>query len=59
MDYLDLIVSKSRYDSGVNVNENDRIITLYTCSFESENPYENDGYIEDRYFIHCKLIKEF
>lgn len=59
LNYLDLIVSKSRYDSGVSVNENDRIITLYTCSFESENPYENDGYIEDRYFIHCKLIKEF
>jgi len=57
--YLDLIVSKSRYNSGVNVGVNDRIVTLYTCSYETENPDENDGYIEERYFIHCKLIKEF
>lgn len=57
--YLNLIVSKSRYNSGVEVNNSDRIVTLYTCSYESENPDQNDGYIEERYFIHCKLIKEF
>ena len=57
--YLDLIVSKSRYNSGVSVTSADRIVTLYTCSYESENPDENDGYIEERYFIHAKLIKEF
>ena len=34
--YLDLIVSKSRYNSGVNVGVNDRIVTLYTCSYETE-----------------------
>lgn len=57
--YLNLIISKSRYNSGVSVSSADRIVTLYTCSYENENPTASDGYIEDRYYIHAKLIKEF
>lgn len=45
--YLDEIVSKSIYDTGVNVTTDDRILTLSTCSYEFDNA---------RLVIHAKLV---
>lgn len=51
-EYLDLIISKSKYKTDVNVNyENDKIITLYSCS------HENNRSKDDRYFVHGLLKK--
>lgn len=47
--YIDLIKRKSRFAIDVDVNyETDKIISLYSCSHESESEYE-------RYFIHAVL----
>jgi sortase B len=35
--YLDMIISKSIYETGVKVTKDDRILTLVTCSYEYEN----------------------
>ncbi len=51
INYLDIIKSKSFYKTNVEVNVNDSIITLYSCSFEKSNNKDN------RYFIHGKLIE--
>lgn len=58
--YLNTIISKSRYDSKVVMSASDRIVTLYTCSYENgQNPDNTEAeYINERYFIHCKIIKE-
>lgn len=46
-DYLNLIINKSNYKTNYNVNYlNDKIITLYSCSHET-NRDKND-----RYYIH-------
>lgn len=57
--YIDYVKGLSRYDSGVEMTSTDHMITLYTCSYESgENPSNTDvQYIEDRYYIHCKVIQ--
>lgn len=50
--YLDLIKSKSKYDTGILPKfDTDKIITLYSCSHEY-NRNKND-----RYFIHGILTK--
>jgi sortase B len=46
-DYLNSIKNKSIIKLNVDVNENDRIITLYTCSKT-----------DDRTILHAKLIQE-
>lgn len=58
--YLNEVISKSRYTSGVEVSSNDRIVTLYTCSYENgQNPTNSEAqYIDERYYIHAKIIKE-
>lgn len=51
-EYLDIITSKSKYKTNINVDYSwDRIITLYSCSKEANHSKR------DRYFIHGKLIK--
>ena len=45
---LDKIKNKSIYKSDINVDENDKIITLSTCSYEF-----NDA----RMVVHGKLLK--
>ena len=48
--YLELIISKSRYSTDINVDyKSDRIITLYSCSKEKNHSKS------DRYFIHGVL----
>lgn len=58
--YLNTILAKSRYDSKAVMSAEDRMVTLYTCSYENgETPENTDSeYINDRYFVHCKIIKE-
>ena len=59
-EYLELVTSKSVYETDVTVTSSDRIVTLYTCSYESgNNPTntEDSSEITERYFIHCKLIE--
>lgn len=48
--YIDKVTKKSKYNTGVDVDyENDRIISLYSCSRET-------GYTKyERYFIHAVL----
>ena len=60
LNYLNEVKAKSKYDSGVSVQASDKTITLYTCSYENgENPSNTDAeYIDDRYYIHAKLVKE-
>ena len=57
--YIDYVKGLSRYDSGVELTVSDHMITLYTCSYENgENPSNTDvEYIDDRYYIHCKVIE--
>jgi sortase B len=45
--YLNNIITKSIYKSDVDVNSNDKIITLSTCSYELKNT---------RTVVHGKLI---
>lgn len=47
-DFLERIQSKSMYEADIEVDEDDKIITLSTCSFEF-----NDA----RMVVHAKLIK--
>ena len=47
-EFLDKIKNKSIYKSDINVDENDKIITLSTCSYEF-----NDA----RMVVHGKLLK--
>ncbi len=58
--YLQLIQQKSRHQRGTTVSAEDNIVTLFTCSYESgNNPFNTQAeYIEDRYFIHAKIIAE-
>lgn len=58
--YLNEVIAKSRYDTGVSVESSERIVTLYTCSYENgQNPDNTDAeYIDERYYIHAKIIKE-
>lgn len=49
-EYINMITNKSNYDTKVEVDYmNDKIITLYSCSHES------DRQKTDRYFIHAVL----
>ncbi|NBK96984.1 MAG: class B sortase [Erysipelotrichia bacterium] len=58
--YLNEVNAKSKYASGVEVSSVDRIVTLYTCSYENgQNPTNSDAeYIDERYYIHAKIVKE-
>ncbi len=47
-DFLKELKNKSLYDTGVNVNSDDIILTLSTCTYEFSNA---------RFAIHAKLIK--
>ena len=46
-DYINYITNRSMYDSDVNVSSDDKIITLYTCSYEFDNA---------RTIVHGKLV---
>lgn len=46
-DYIDYLKDRSLFDSDIEVSSNDRIITLYTCSYEFEDA---------RTLAHAKLI---
>lgn len=48
--YIDIVTKKSKYNTGITIDyENDRIISLYSCSHET-------GYTKyERYFIHAVL----
>ena len=46
-DYIDYLKDRSLFDSDIEVSSNDRIITLYTCSYEFEGA---------RTLAHAKLI---
>ena len=46
--FLNTITNKSLYKSDITVNENDRILTLSTCSYEFKNA---------RLAIHAKLVE--
>ncbi len=61
LSYLDYIIEKSVHQrEGMTINAQDNIVTLYTCSYESgQNPDNTDAeYINDRYFIHAKIIED-
>lgn len=47
-DFLKQIKEKSLYDTGVEVNKDDRILTLSTCTYEFNNA---------RFAVHAKLVK--
>ena len=47
-EFLDKIKNKSIYKSDINVDENDKIITLSTCSYEFDDA---------RMVVHGKLLK--
>lgn len=54
-EYLEMIKSKSLYDTNVVVNNKDKIITLYTCSYD-RNSFNFDEEVTMRYYIHAKLV---
>lgn len=57
--YLNTVSAKSKYTTNVGVTGTDKIITLYTCSYENgQTPGSDSTYIEDRYYIHAKMIQE-
>lgn len=58
-EYINMIMSKSVYNTNVNLTTDDKMVSLYTCSYESGNNPDNTEaeYIDDRYFIHAKVIK--
>lgn len=60
LQYINLVKSKSRYPTNVDMSINDRMISLYTCSYEDGRNPENTEreYLDDRYYIHAKVIKE-
>ena len=45
--YINYIIDKSLYKKDIELNSNDNLITLYTCSYEFENA---------RTIVHAKLI---
>jgi sortase B len=45
--YINYIKDKSLYKNDIELNSNDNLITLYTCSYEFENA---------RTIVHAKLI---
>ncbi|MDF9825017.1 sortase B [Breznakia sp. PF5-3] len=57
--YLDYVKGLSRHTNDVTVTAKEHIITLYTCSYEDgRNPGNTEAeYIDDRYFVHCKIVK--
>lgn len=56
-EYIDKVKSKSRYDTGTNMSSKDKMITLYTCSYENNTPFTKQYDDTKRYYIHCKMIK--
>lgn len=48
-EYLNYITKRSIYKSNINVDTSDKIITLYTCSYEFKNA---------RTIVHAKLISQ-
>lgn len=46
-EYLNMITSQSKYDTGVEVSSSDKIITLSTCTNRTD---------DERYIIHAKKI---
>ncbi len=46
-DYLNMIVSQSQYDTGVDVSTDDSIITLSTCTNRTD---------DERYIVHARKI---
>lgn len=57
--YETYVKGLSRYDSGVTMTAADKMVTLYTCSYENgDNPDNTQSdEIRERYYIHCKMIK--
>lgn len=55
--YIKQVEAKSRYKTGVKMDANDKMMTLYTCSYEDNNPFVTGYDDKKRYYIHCKLIK--
>ena len=47
--YIDYITNRSMHKSDLQVNTNDKIITLYTCSYEFKDA---------RTIVHAKLLSE-
>lgn len=56
-DYLKQIKQKSKYVTDQSIDNVERIISLYTCSYENENPFTTDV-ITDRYYLHAAVIEE-
>lgn len=58
-EYINMIMKKSRHNTNVSLTTDDKIVTLYTCSYESgNNPSNTEAEdINDRYYIHAKIIK--
>lgn len=56
--YINLVTSKSRYATDIVMTPSDKMVTLYTCSYEDgRNPENTEAeYIDDRYFIHTKVV---
>lgn len=46
--YIDVITPLALYDTGVTVDENDTIVTLYTCQYDSSSKV--------RHLVHGKLV---
>lgn len=49
-DFLNHIKEKQLYDTGISANENDTLLTLFTCQSGSSS--------DERHIVHSKLIKE-
>ena len=55
-EYLKEIKQKSKYETQQGIDGVERIISLYTCSYENENPLTTDV-ITDRYYVHAAVIE--
>lgn len=55
--YLKTIKEKSKYKTEQTIDSVDRIISLYTCAYENENPFTTDV-VTDRYYLHAAVIEE-
>lgn len=53
-EYLKEIKEKSMYETKQGIDDVAKIISLYTCSYENENPFTTDV-ISDRYYLHAAV----
>jgi len=53
--YLEQIKQRSRFYSDIDIDDNDKILTLFTCFYDNNYP---GRYVDSRLLIAARLIRE-